>query len=68
MLVDYEYRSNNLILSFVDKSGQIKLRYHPWSRPTKFIKCGDDDKEKSGRYICWGGESVKEIYTKYPNK
>ena len=68
MLVDYEYRSNNLILSFVDKSGQIKLRYHSWPRPTKFIKCGDDDKEKSGRYICWGGESVKEIYSKYPNK
>ena len=68
MLVDYEYRSNNLILSFVDKSGQIKLRYYPWQRPTKFIKCGDDDKEKSGRYICWGGESVKEIYSKYPNK
>ena len=68
MIVDYEYRSNNLILSFVDKSGQIKLRYHSWPRPTKFIKCGDDDKEKSGRYICWGGESVKEIYSKYPNK
>ena len=55
-------------MSFVDKSGQIKLRYHSWPRPTKFIKCGDDDKEKSGRYICWGGESVKEIYSKYPNK
>ena len=44
------------------------MRYHNWSRPTKFIKCGDDDKEKSGRYVCWGGESVKEIYSKYPNK
>lgn len=68
MLVDHEYRSNNLIISFIDKSGQIKLKYKNWPRPTKFIKCGDDDKEKSGKYVCWSGESVKEIYTKYPNR
>ena len=68
MLVDTEYRSNNLIISYIDKNGTIKMKYKNWPRPTKFIKCGDDDKEKSGRYVCWGGESVKEIYTKYPNR
>jgi DNA polymerase elongation subunit (family B) len=68
MLVDYEYRNNNLIISYIDKSGQIKLRYKPWSRPTKFIKCADNDHEKSGRYVTWDGSSCKEIYTKYPNR
>lgn len=29
---------------------------------------GDDDPEKSGRYVTWDGRAVKEIYTKYPNK
>lgn len=68
MLVDYEYLSNNLIISYIDKNGQIKLKYKPWSRPTKFIKTGEDDKEKSGKYVTWDGSSVKEIYTKYPNR
>lgn len=68
MLCDYEYRNNNLIISYIDKSGQIKLKYKNWQRPTKFIKTGDDDPEKSGRFVTWDGSSVKEIYTKYPNK
>ena len=68
MLVDTEFRNNNLIISYIDKSGQIKLKYRPWSRPTKFITTGDDDPEKSGRFVTWDGRSVKEIYTKYPNK
>jgi len=68
MLVDYEYRNNNLILSYIDKSGQIKLKYKPWQSPTKFIKTGDDDKEKSGRFVTWDGSYVKQIYTRYPNR
>jgi DNA polymerase elongation subunit (family B) len=68
MLVDHEFRSNNLIISYIDKSGQIKLKYRSWQRPTKFITTGDDDPEKSGRFVTWDGRAVKEIYTKYPNK
>jgi DNA polymerase elongation subunit (family B) len=68
MLVDYEFRNSNIILSYIDKTGQIKLKYKPWQRPTKFITTGDDDPEKSGRFVTWDGRAVKEIYTKYPNK
>lgn len=68
MLCDYEFRNNNLIISYIDKTGAIKLKYKPWSRPTKFITTGDDDPEKSGRFVTWDGRAVKEIYTKYPNK
>lgn len=68
MLVDTEFRSNNLILSYVDNQGVIKLKYKPWNNPTKFIKCAEDDKEKSGQYVTWDGSSVKNIYSKYPNK
>jgi DNA polymerase elongation subunit (family B) len=68
MLVDYEYRNNNVIISFIDKKGKLKLRYYPWSRPTKFITTGDDDPEKSGRFVTWDGKACKEIYSKYPNK
>jgi len=68
MLVDYEFRGSNLIISFVNKNGKIKLKYKSWSRPTKFITTSDDDPEKSGRFVTWNGQSVKEIYSRYPNK
>jgi len=68
MLVDHEFRSNNLIISYINGDGKIKLKYKNWSRPAKFILTGDDDPEKSGRFVTWDGRSVKEIYTKYPNK
>lgn len=70
MIVDYEYNRNSrtLIISFIDKNGQIKLKYYPWQSPTKFIKTTDTDPEKHGKYVTWSGDSVKEIYTKYPTK
>ena len=68
MLVDYEYRNNVLIISYIDKSGRIKLKYKNWSRPTKFITTSDNDPEKSGRFVTWDGKSVKQIYSKFPNK
>lgn len=67
MLVDYEYKNRNLILSIIDKNGNIKLKYYPWS-PTKFITTSSDDHERHGKYVTWKGDCVKEIYTKYPNK
>lgn len=68
MLVDYEYRNKTLIASYIDKVGNIKLKYFPWKNPTKYIVCNDDDPERHGKYTTWDGKSVKEIYTKYPNK
>ena len=68
MLVDYEYRNKTLITSYIDKVGNIKLKYFPWTNPTKFITTSDDDTEKNEKYTTWDGKSVKEIYTKYPNK
>jgi DNA polymerase elongation subunit (family B) len=69
MLIDYEYNSKNktLILSYIDKTGNIKLKYYPWS-PTKYITTSLDDEERSGKYVTWDGKPVKQIYTSYPNK
>jgi DNA polymerase elongation subunit (family B) len=67
MLVDYEYKKSNLICSYIDKTGNIKMKYYPWS-PTKFIKTSESDPEKHYKYVTWSGDAVKSIYTKYPNK
>lgn len=68
MLVDYEYKNQNLILSYIDTSGNIKLKYYPWKNPTKFIPTSKDDKERHQTYTTWDGKNVKEIYSRYPNK
>ena len=68
MLVDYEYRMGQLIVSYINKQGNIKLKYYPWANPTKYIMTTDDDKEKSEQYTTWDGKSIKEIYTRYPNR
>lgn len=68
MLVDYEYRSKKLLVSYIDDFGNIKLKYFPWTNPTKFIMCEDDDPDRNGKFVTWDGRNVKEIYTAHPNR
>lgn len=68
MLVDYEYRGKKLLVSYIDENGNIKLKYHSWPNPTKFVITSDDDRDRSGKYVTWDGKSVKEIYTNHPNR
>lgn len=68
MLIDYEYKNQNLILSYIGDDGNIKIKYYKWTNPTKFVTCEDDDPGKSGKYVTWDGQSVKEIYTRNPNR
>ena len=68
MLIDYEYRNKKLLVSYVDDFGNIKLKYYPWTNPTKFIICEDDDQEKNGKFVTWDGRAVKEIYSSHPNR
>lgn len=68
MLVDYEYRNNTLIVSHVDSSKQVKLRYYKWPNATKYITCDDDDHQRDGKYVTWDGRSVKSVPTKNPNR
>lgn len=68
MLIDYEYSNKKLILSYIGDDGNIKMNYYKWDNPSKFITCMDDDPDKSGKYVTWDGQSVKQIYTRNPNR
>jgi DNA polymerase elongation subunit (family B) len=68
MLIDYEYKNQKLIISYISDNGNIKLKYFNWTNPTKFITCSHDDPNKSEKYVTWDGQSVKEIYTRNPNR
>lgn len=68
MLVDFQYISKKLLVSYIDDNGNIKLKYYPWNNPTKFVVTSDDDPERHGRFVTWDGRSVKEVYTSHPNR
>jgi DNA polymerase elongation subunit (family B) len=68
MLVDYEYKNKNLIVSYINENGNIKLKYYPWDNPTKFVTCSKNDPNKNEFFITWDGRSVKEVYARYPNR
>lgn len=68
MLVDWEYKYGQLILSHVDDNKQIKLRYYKWPNPSKYIICDDNDHQRDGKYVTWNGQNVKKVPTKNPNR
>ena len=68
MVVDWEYKFGQLLVSHVDKSGQIKMRYYKWPNPTKWIVCAEDDNQRDGRYVTWSGDSVISVQSKNPNR
>ena len=61
MLIDFQYLTNTkrLVISYVDKSGDIKLKYYEWENPMKYVTCSDDDPDKQDVYKSWDGKSVK---------
>lgn len=61
MLVDFQYLSSTrkLIVSYVDKSGDIKLKYFDWENPQKYVVCDEQDKDVHPKYKSWDGKNVK---------
>ena len=61
MLIDFQYLTNSkrLVISYVDESGDIKLKYFEWENPQKYIICDDDDPNRHTVYKSWNGKSVK---------
>lgn len=68
MIVDYEYKSQKLIVSYVSDGGWIKMKYYNWPNPSKYVICSHDDRDKDGKYVTWIGDSVKKVYTRYPDR
>ena len=70
MLVDCQYLTNSkrLVISYVDKSGDIKLKYYEWDNPQKYIACEDSDKDAHPKYRSWDGKKVKLIEVTHPDR
>lgn len=70
MLVETQYLTNTrkLVVSYVDKSGDIKLKYYNWDNPMKYVSCEDNDPQKHPEFKSWDGKSVKQIEVNHPDR
>lgn len=70
MLVETQYLSNSkkLVCSYVDKSGDIKLKYYDWDNPMKYVSCEDNDPQRHPEYKSWDGKSVKHVEVNHPDR
>lgn len=70
MLVDTQFLTNSkkLVVSYVDKSGQIKLKYYQMDNPLKYVTCDDTDPDKHPTFKYWNGSNVKQIEVNYPDR
>lgn len=70
MLVETQYLTNSkkLVVSYVDKTGDIKLKYYNWDNPMKYVACEDTDPQKHPKFKSWDGKSVKQIEVNQPDR
>ena len=70
MLIETQFltHTKKLVCSYVDKSGDIKLKYYDWENPMKYVSCEEDDKQKHDTYKSWDGKSVKQIEVDRPDR
>ncbi len=70
MLIDTQYLSNTkkLIVSYVDKTGDIKLKYFDWPTPLKYVACEESDPQRHPDYKSWDGKFVKQIEVNHPDR
>ena len=70
MLVETQYLTNSkkLVVSYVDKTGDIKLKYYNWDNPMKYVACDDTDTQRHPSYQSWDGKSVKQIEVNHPDR
>lgn len=69
MLLDFEYTSKGggkLIISEINKDGDIELTHHNWRNPQKYVPCTHNDPDKHSKYTTWDKKPVKLVSTNRP--
>lgn len=70
MLIETQYLTNSkkLVASYVDKTGDIKLKYYNWDNPMKYVSCEDRDPQRHPTFRSWDGKSVKQVEVSQPDR
>lgn len=70
MLVDTQYlsKSKKLLVSYIDATGEMKVKYFDWKSPFKYEVCSPDDPERSEKYHSWDNKPIKKVFCSYPDR
>lgn len=70
MLIDTYYINSKkkLVVSYVDKTGNIKFKNYSWPNPTRWVSTTEDDKDKHPHYKSWSRKRVKSEFTDSPDR
>lgn len=68
MILDIENNENEIIISFFDRDGKIKLKKYNIEEALNWTVCSDKDPKKSLEFKNWDGKSVKKSKEKKLNK
>ena len=70
MLIEVQYlqSSKRLVVSYIDNTGGIKLKYYEWEQPQKYVACAPDDEKRDKQYKSWDHKNVKLIDVDYPDR
>jgi len=70
LLVDCQYLSNTkkLVISYVDNTGEVKLKYFAMENPLKYVTCDEQDKEQHPNFKSWDGKHVKQVEVTHPDR
>jgi DNA polymerase elongation subunit (family B) len=70
MLIETQFltSSKKLVCSYVDKSGDIKLKYYDWDNPMKYVTCEENDPQRHPTYKSWDNKNVKQIEVDRPDR
>lgn len=70
MLIDTQYLTNSkqLLVSYIDATGEMKVNYYPWEHPFKYEVCGPNDSDREEGFHSWDGKPIKKAYSPYPDR
>lgn len=70
MLIDTQYlsQSKQLLASYIDATGEMKVQYFPWEHTFKYEVCGPNDQEREYGFHSWDGKPIKKVYGVYPDR
>jgi DNA polymerase elongation subunit (family B) len=70
VLIDTQYLPNTkkLVASYIDKTGDIKLKHFDMPNPLKYVTCEDDDPQVHPNFKSWDGHHVKQVEVTNPDR
>ena len=70
MLIDTQYlsKSKQLLTSYIDSNGEMKVKYFEWAHPFKIQTCDPSDSERDPDYKSWDGKNIKKVYGSLPDR